>query len=695
MNQAKPYTSSYRAEIDGLRAFAVLSVVAFHAFPFWLKGGFVGVDVFFVISGFLITSHIFEKLDEGKFSYTDFFGRRILRIFPALILVMVSSLVFGWFALLPDEYAQLGKHIASGAAFILNFVLVGESGYFDNEANTKPMLHLWSLAVEEQFYIIWPLALWFAWRQKLNLLTITLVAALVSFYLNLKFVNSNPTETFFWPIGRLWELLCGSILAWLLLYKRDSLANTKLWLDKYLVRFLRTNEATANGSTAVNIMSFLGFFLLTYSVIRINEHLAFPSKWALIPIFGTLLVIAAGSKAWLNRVLFMNPIAVWIGLISYPLYLWHWPILSFLYIADGELPHATVRIAAVALSILLAWITYRFIEKPIRRGNSRSLKITALSSTIFFVGLSGFFISNSSFYKSRGHEDLLSKRKGFEHAFGSSLKWYKGKQNWLLLGNHYNNTVAKLRLSEKPSNKRIKTNTRPFSVLAESAALSNTKIALIIGPNKSSIYAEYLPDKLAPSTKKYMSFFTDQLNNTPNLTVYDPTSDLLRLKNSEGFLYWRTDTHWNSKGAFLAFSGFSELFELPTPKVEFVTGPIHSGDLIGISQLKDFPLSTGDNWTVLWGDTPNLTKETIPNQPITSFGRAELIVNKNPLSDKTIWVMGDSFTNALKVYFNATFKEVRYLGHWSGGNLNKLPEELINADEKPDMIIIVRVERSF
>jgi len=150
VNQSSPlYKSTYRSEIDGLRAFAVLSVVAFHAFPSWLKGGFVGVDIFFVISGFLITSHIFENLDKGHFSFTDFFSRRIRRIFPALIIVMASSLAFGCFALLADEFAQLGKHVASGAAFITNFILVDEISYFDNTTETKSMLLLCSLAVEE------------------------------------------------------------------------------------------------------------------------------------------------------------------------------------------------------------------------------------------------------------------------------------------------------------------------------------------------------------------------------------------------------------------------------------------------------------------------------------------------------------------------------------------------------------------
>ena len=175
MSQFLSSRSKYYSEIDGLRAFAVLSVIAFHAFPEYVKGGFIGVDIFFVISGFLITSHIFETLDKGQFSFSNFYRRRIRRIFPALTVVMFASLVIGWFSLLGEELSQLGKHVASGAAFIINFILVNESGYFDNVSETKPMLHLWSLAVEEQFYIIWPLVLWTSWKLKFNLLIVTVL----------------------------------------------------------------------------------------------------------------------------------------------------------------------------------------------------------------------------------------------------------------------------------------------------------------------------------------------------------------------------------------------------------------------------------------------------------------------------------------------------------------------------------------
>ena len=162
----------YRADIDGLRAIAVLSVVGFHAFPKWVAGGFIGVDIFFVISGFLISTIIFGNLTAGTFSFIEFYSRRVRRIFPALLLLLIACYAFGWFALLADEYKQLGKHIAGGAGFVSNLVLWNERGYFDNSAVTKPLLHLWSLGIEEQFYIVWPLLLWLASRLRVNLLAV-------------------------------------------------------------------------------------------------------------------------------------------------------------------------------------------------------------------------------------------------------------------------------------------------------------------------------------------------------------------------------------------------------------------------------------------------------------------------------------------------------------------------------------------
>lgn len=204
MTIEQPHLShpKYRPDIDGLRAVAVLAVVAFHAFPNWARGGFIGVDVFFVISGYLISTIIFKNLDKGTFSFTEFYARRIKRIFPALFLVLIACFAFGWFTLLADEYKQLGKHIAAGAGFISNFTLWNEAGYFDNSAETKPLLHLWSLGIEEQFYIVWPLFLWFAWKRKFSLLTITIVVAVASFVLNVNGIKQDMVATFYSPQTR-------------------------------------------------------------------------------------------------------------------------------------------------------------------------------------------------------------------------------------------------------------------------------------------------------------------------------------------------------------------------------------------------------------------------------------------------------------------------------------------------------------
>ena len=191
--QVQPqFHPKYRPDIDGLRAIAVLSVVAFHAFPEWIAGGFIGVDIFFVISGYLISTILFENLDKGIFSFGDFYSHRIRRIFPALLLVLITCYLFGWFTLLADEYMQLGKHIVGGASFLSNFFLWNESGYFDNIGDTKPLLHLWSLGIEEQFYIVWPVLLWLAWKGKVNFLKVTFLIALASFAVNIATVYTNP-----------------------------------------------------------------------------------------------------------------------------------------------------------------------------------------------------------------------------------------------------------------------------------------------------------------------------------------------------------------------------------------------------------------------------------------------------------------------------------------------------------------------
>ncbi len=391
----------YRADIDGLRAIAVMSVVGFHAFPYWVKGGFIGVDIFFVISGYLISTIIFSSLKEDSFSFAEFYSRRINRIFPSLILVLSASLVFGWFALLADEYKQLGKHVASGAGFVANFALWHESGYFNNAAETKPLLHLWSLGIEEQYYIIWPLLLWISWKQRFNLLTIAIFVGIVSFLLNLNKVNSDQVATFYSPQTRFWELLAGSILAYITLYKQHAFAKAKQKLDTWLGVIIYADAPEPNGSTLHDVQSFLGFILIAVGILVVSKEKHFPGWWAVLPTLGTVLIISAGTQAWLNRSILANRVMVWFGLISYPLYLWHWPLLSFAHITESEMPPRKTRIAAVIISILLAWLTYKLIEKPIRFSKRNKTKTITLIVLMVLLGFAGYNIHIRDGYKFR------------------------------------------------------------------------------------------------------------------------------------------------------------------------------------------------------------------------------------------------------------------------------------------------------
>lgn len=396
MTTSLPHLShpKYRPDIDGLRAVAVLSVVAFHAFPSRMRGGFIGVDVFFVISGFLISTIIFENLDKGSFRFSEFYARRVKRIFPALLLVVIASYAIGWFSLMADEYAALGKHITAGAAFVSNFVLWGESGYFDNAAETKPLLHLWSLGIEEQFYIVWPFVLWFAWKIRLNLLIPTIVIAAISFVLNIKGIEKDSAATFYLPQSRFWELLSGSGLAWFKLYGKG-------FYEKLGPKISRRDAVGVHGGAFSNVLSLLGFSLLVYGFARINNALAFPGKWAIIPVLGTVLIIWAGPTAWLNRKILSNKLVVFFGLISFPLYLWHWPLLSFARIVGAEVPSRNIRIAAVITSVFLAWLTFRFIERPMRSGKHGNAKVIFLLVPMVLVGTVGYGTYHREGLKSR------------------------------------------------------------------------------------------------------------------------------------------------------------------------------------------------------------------------------------------------------------------------------------------------------
>jgi peptidoglycan/LPS O-acetylase OafA/YrhL len=409
----------YRPDIDGLRAIAVLSVVVYHAFPDTLKAGFMGVDIFFVISGYLISSIIFENLDRGSFSFGQFYGRRIKRIFPALTLVLLSCLVFGWFGLLGDEFKQLGKHMAAGAGFVSNFFLWQESGYFNNAAETKPLLHLWSLAIEEQFYIFWPLIVWVTWKRKWLFLFTFIGLGLASFGYNAYLVRLDPTATFFSPATRIWELLAGVLLAY--------------------IRVRPT--AWQPSQRQLQIASTLGVALLAIGLYRIDRGRPYPGTWVLLPILGSFCLIFAGPTAWFNRFVLSNRLLVWVGLISFPLYLWHWPILSFMRIVESGAPEPYFRNIALVLSVLLAWATYYFVEKPIREDGSNgrsSFKIAVLSACVAALGVAGFVIFQNYGVPTRAAAQINGVNTWDNLTFATPCKFITNGPNhddWCNIGN--------------------------------------------------------------------------------------------------------------------------------------------------------------------------------------------------------------------------------------------------------------------
>ncbi len=373
----------YRADIDGLRAIAVLAVIGFHVHAGLLPGGFVGVDIFFVMSGFLISTVIFNGLDRRVFSFAEFYTRRIRRIFPALTVVLAAVWTFGWFYLLPDAFQHLGQNVSGGAGFMSNIVLWRESGYFDRAAEQKPLLHLWSLGVEEQFYLLWPGLMYLSWKRRRHLLLLVSTIGAASFFLNVFAIREHPGAAFYSPLTRLWELLLGSLLAYASVagYLDGATGAMPRWLVSYRTRSGRLR----------NVESSVGLLLIAVALVKINSLSAFPGWWALMPTVGTVLVISAGPGAWINRRVLSRPALVSIGLISYPLYLWHWPLLSYVRIMSVGPPRVWWLLAAVLAAFVLAWMTYRFLERPIRSAGLRSKRRIAvpLAGALGLVAIAG------------------------------------------------------------------------------------------------------------------------------------------------------------------------------------------------------------------------------------------------------------------------------------------------------------------
>ncbi|MEI6376004.1 MAG: acyltransferase family protein, partial [bacterium] len=423
----------YRADIDGLRAVAVLAVVIYHAFPKALPGGFIGVDIFFVISGYLISGILYKGIKEKTFSFREFYIRRVKRLFPAMLAMLIPLAVYARIVLFPDEFQRLGRSLATSSVFLQNVMFWKDSGYFDLAAQSKPLLHLWSLAVEEQFYILFPPLVLMALKKRLPIpAAITLMMA-ISFAANIVMSYQNRSSDFYLTPYRAWEFLAGSLLAW-----------------------RHFNQGGLESGSYRNILSVVGAFTLAAGLILIHQQDPFPGWRAGLPVCGALMMIAAGIESWINKCILSNPAVVWVGLISYPLYLFHWPALSLLHIVRGDHPGITPIIIALGVALLLSILTYYLIEKKLRLSSSVWTTRVLVSGHIL-VGLAGVFIwlgvihseRNPVLEKYNRALDDFNISEGFDRPYGEKPIFTKrvgggGMQTLFLGDSHMQQYSARL-----------------------------------------------------------------------------------------------------------------------------------------------------------------------------------------------------------------------------------------------------------
>ncbi|WP_338186386.1 acyltransferase family protein [Thalassospira tepidiphila] len=519
----------YRKEIDGLRAIAVISVVFFHAELNYFSGGFIGVDIFFVISGYLITSILIKDISQEKFSFSYFYERRIRRIIPALFTVTIATLTIGHQLLRPDLFKDLSQSISALMLMSSNILFWKETGYFAAAADEKPLLHTWSLSVEEQFYIIFPVLMLFLWkRHRENSFFVLALIAASSLLLSEIGAVYFATANFFLLPGRIWELLTGSLVA-IHLNRRPQPSNA--WL------------ASA------------GLLLVAISIFYFDEHTPFPSLYTVIPILGTCLIILFCSTNDTTGRLLSAPPVVAIGLMSYSIYLWHQPILAYSRVLSLEPPTLVVTATAVGLSFILGWLTWRFVEKPFRHHASQPPKrkqvfaVTGvLSLALFTVGAWG--------HLSRGAPERFSStlQRQFSVAedpglleYGCTTKtvtsinvcgfgdWTSNQHTALLIGNsHARMFIPELNKSFAQNN--IRGIHSRYSFKSDDLALHNNspesldiwkqEIKSLAGQSDAIIVSMRWTQQI---TAQLNYFIEDSSQNSPELqkTIYDRLHDRL------------------------------------------------------------------------------------------------------------------------------------------------------------------------
>lgn len=405
---------NYRPEIDGLRAIAVIPVVFFHANLFGFTGGYVGVDVFFVISGYLITSIILSEKEKGTFSLVTFYERRARRILPILFFVILACLPMAWIYLLPSDFLTFSKSLVSVVLFVSNIFFWQEVSYWNPSSELQPLLHTWSLSVEEQYYVVFPLFLMAMWRyRKRWILGSFMLVAVISLATSHWAAFRYPTAAFYLLITRGWELAIGAAIAFYFLYRKNyiELIRANTYLDE--------------------ILSLFGLCLILYAVLAYDKSIPIPSLYALVPTVGAGLIIVFTSTDTIVGRLLSSRLLLLVGLTSYSIYLWHQPLLSFYrYVNIGE-PSEKIKIIIVILTLVLSYFTWRFIEKPFRSKDIVSRKtifLFSFISGIVFLSIGSISILNDGF-KSR-FPDVDERNMGVVQSFENGLSCFERLHNF-------------------------------------------------------------------------------------------------------------------------------------------------------------------------------------------------------------------------------------------------------------------------
>lgn len=369
--------SNFRYDINGLRAYAVILVVLFHFGILGFSAGFIGVDIFFVISGFLMTSIVIKSLERGDFSLLNFYLARGIRIVPALFIVSTIVLILGWFFLLPTDYKALAKHTLSSINFFSNIVYWRESGYFDTDSHNKALLHTWSLSVEWQFYVVFPIivALLYKIKKSRNfLLTFFILGTIISLILSIIITAKSPSAGFFLLPTRAWEMLAGGLI---------------FFIPKEKVPYKKPLE-------------FIGFFLIAISCYIFSTNTLWPSYNAILPVLGAFLILLAHQQ---DSIFTKGSVFQWLGNNSYSIYLWHWPIVFFLHYFYKNDDYIFIT-AGIILSIILGWLSYTYIENPTRKKLSNLSIVKAYF--LWFLSISILSLISIMIFKFDGVKNRFS-----------------------------------------------------------------------------------------------------------------------------------------------------------------------------------------------------------------------------------------------------------------------------------------------